>query len=171
MVLGTNTSGAPTHRLVITSSGNVGIGTVSPDRLLHAEVSDAGASAVAYAARFSHITSAAATAGFGTGYEVELEDGSGTNRVTAFHETILTEATATLWRARQAVRMADVAGTYECIRTEASGAAMIGFLGVAAAAKQAHIADLASSPGFEATATALNAILAALETYGLLATS
>ena len=148
-------------------AGNVGIGTTGPDRLLHSEVSDAGASAVAYAARFSHITSAAATTGFGTGWEIELEDGGGTNRLAAYQEITLTEATATQWRARQAVRMADVAGTYECLRTEASGAAMIGFLGVAAAARQAAITDAVGSP---AVVDPINAIIAVLEKFGLIAT-
>lgn len=162
--LGVGYSTLGTGKLSI--NGNVGIGTINPDRLLHPEVADAGTAAVAYAVRLSHITSAAATTGFGVGYEIELEDGGGTNRVAAYYETTLTEATATAWAARSAVRMADVAGTYECLRTEASGAAMIGFLGVAAAAKQAHIADVTGSHSTE-----INAILAALETYGLLATS
>ena len=160
-------STAGTSVMLIDSNGNVGIGTTGPDRLLHAEVADAATAAVAYAVRLSHITSAAATTDFGVGYEIELEDGGGTNRVVAYHETTLTEATATAWAARSAVRMADVAGTYECLRTEASGAAMIGFLGVAAAARQAAITDAVGSP---AVVDPINAIIAALETFGLIAT-
>lgn len=73
--------------------GGIGLGTASPDRLLHAESSDAVTNAVTYAQRLTHITSGTAAANFGTGTEHELENASGTNRVAATFETIWTVAT------------------------------------------------------------------------------
>lgn len=73
--------------------GNVGIGTTSPDRKLHAEVSDAVTNAVTYAQRLSHITSGTATTSFGTGIEYELENASGTNRVAGTEEFTWSDAT------------------------------------------------------------------------------
>lgn len=61
--------------------GTLGIGTASPDRLLHAEVSDAVTNAVTYAQRLTHISSGTVAEGFGVGLEFEAEDGGGTNRI------------------------------------------------------------------------------------------
>ena len=74
-------------------NSNVGIGTTSPDRLFHTEVSDAVTNAVTYTSRESHITSGTATTGFGVGKEWELENGSGTNRVAATEEITWSDAT------------------------------------------------------------------------------
>jgi hypothetical protein len=76
-----------------TITDKVGVGTASPDRLLHAEVSDAVTNATSYAARLSHITSGTAAASFGTGIEFELESAGGTNRVVSTIESILKTAT------------------------------------------------------------------------------
>lgn len=61
----------------------------------------------------------------------------------------------------------------ECIRWEAdSTAAKVGFLGAAAVARQAHIADPSGGATTDAEArTAINAILNVLENFGLVATS
>lgn len=72
--------------------GNVGIGTTSADRHLHAEASDAVTNAVTYAQRLTHITSGTATTGFGVGTEYELENASGTNRVAATGEVTWSDA-------------------------------------------------------------------------------
>lgn len=82
-----------TPTLVALASGIVGIGTTFPDRLLHEEVSDSGTNAVVYGQRHSHITSGAATTGFGIGEEYELENASGTNRVAATQEFSWSDAT------------------------------------------------------------------------------
>lgn len=74
-------------------AGSTGMGTNSPDRLLHSEVSDSGTNSVVFAERLTHITSGTATTGFGVGVEYELENGSNTNRVAATQE--ITWATAT----------------------------------------------------------------------------
>ncbi|HSE56635.1 MAG TPA: hypothetical protein VLB02_00935, partial [Candidatus Paceibacterota bacterium] len=76
-----------------TDSGTVGIGTISPDRLFHTELSDAGTNAIAYPARFTHITSGTATTGFGLGQEFEAENGSGTNRIVGSFDFPFTDAT------------------------------------------------------------------------------
>lgn len=65
----------------IVASQRIGVGTNDPDRLTHAEVSDAVISAVTFANRLSHITSGTAAAGFGVGQEFELEGADGTNLV------------------------------------------------------------------------------------------
>ena len=75
------------ERFSIKSTGNVGIGTTTPDRLLHEEVSDAVTNVVTYSQRHTHITSGTAAIGFGVGEEYELENASGTNRVASTLET------------------------------------------------------------------------------------
>ena len=72
--------------------GNVGIGTVTPDRLLHAEIADSATNSVTYAQRLGHVTSATAVAGFGTGIEFELEENDGSNRVAAIIEAKWSDA-------------------------------------------------------------------------------
>jgi len=74
------------------ASGNFGVG-VAPARKLHVESSDAVTNAVTYQQRLSHITSGTAAAGFGAGQEVELENASGTNRVSQTQETTFSDAT------------------------------------------------------------------------------
>jgi hypothetical protein len=75
------------------SSGSIGVGTNSPDRRFHTEVSDAITNAITYAERLSHITSGTAAIGFGTGIEYELENASGTNIVAATQEFTWSDAT------------------------------------------------------------------------------
>jgi hypothetical protein len=76
-----------------TNGGWLGLGTTSPDRQFHVEVSDAVTNAVTYSSRHSHITSGTAASGFGTGVEYELENASGTNRVAASQEFTWSDAT------------------------------------------------------------------------------
>jgi len=73
-------------------NNRVGIGTASPDRLLHPEIADATTNTVTYPMRISKITSGAATTGFGLGTEYELENASGTNRVAATEEITYSDA-------------------------------------------------------------------------------
>ena len=150
-------------------SGNVGIGTTSPDRLLHPEVSDAVTNAITYAQRLSHITSGTAAANFGVGLEMELEDDGGTNRVASYLETLWYDPATAAYKADVLLKAVDSAATREILRGRATGAAAaIGFLGASPVVRQAHIAN----PTDLATCiTAVTSILAALENYGLLATS
>jgi hypothetical protein len=66
-------------------TGNVGIATATPDRLLHEEVVGSATATVAFGQRHSHITSGTAAVGFGIGEEYELENASGTNRIAGTH--------------------------------------------------------------------------------------
>ncbi|MCF7843899.1 hypothetical protein K9M47_03300, partial [Candidatus Gracilibacteria bacterium] len=101
IVIGYNATGLGSNSVVLGNSsialtrlrGQVGIGTDTPDRLLHAEVSDAVTNAVTYAQRLSHITSGTVAASFGTGTEYELENASNTNRVAGTQEITWSDAT------------------------------------------------------------------------------
>jgi len=73
--------------------GNVGIGTTSPDRLFHSELSDAVTNAIVFPLRLTHTTSGTAAAGSGAGLEFEAESAGGTNRVAGTIENPYTTAT------------------------------------------------------------------------------
>ena len=160
-------SGASTY-MSITTTGNVGVGTVGPDRLTHAEISNAATNAITYVQRLSHITSGTAAAGFGVGTEFELEDDTGTNRVTGYIESLYNSAATASWKSDMVLKVTDSAGTREGLRMRASGTApMIGFLAAAPVAQQTgHAAptDLATALTFCA------AIRTALQNYGLITT-
>lgn len=76
-------------------------------------------------------------------------------------------------KSRAVFNIFSAGGAEEALRIESSGsAAMIGFLGADAVARQSHIADPSGGSTEDSQArTAINAILDALEAYGLLATS
>jgi hypothetical protein len=88
LIFGTTLDGTGTT----VSTGNIGVGTNSPDRRFHVEVSDAATNSITYAQRLSHITSNTAVAGFGTGLEFELEENDGTNRIAGILECFWTDA-------------------------------------------------------------------------------
>lgn len=77
------------------NGGNVGIGTNSPDRILHAEVDDASNAAVTQALRLTHTTSGTPVAGIGVGLEFEAETAASNNEVIARIEAVTTDVTAT----------------------------------------------------------------------------
>jgi hypothetical protein len=174
-----------TNLLTIKGSGNVGIGTTTPDRLLHAESADAVTNAVTYAQRLSHITSGTAAANFGVGTEFELEDANGTNRVAAYIEALWNDPATDAWKSDLLLKATDSGGTREIVRGRANGsAAAIGFLGATPAARIAHVADasVAYAAGdldseakiitaLNTTNGKINSILATLETFGFHATS
>jgi hypothetical protein len=86
-------TGANLVRMTIVAGGNIGIGTIDPDRLLHSEISGSATNTIGYPFRASHITSGTAAAGFGSGIEFEAESAGGTNRVSATIENPYTTAT------------------------------------------------------------------------------
>ena len=159
-----------TFRMVIDAGGEVGFGTSSPDRLVHAEVSDAVTNAVTYAQRLSHVTSGTAAGNFGTGIEFELEDAGGGNNIAGTLECDWATATAGSERGR--IRLFAGSGTskVEGFRCQAIGAAPgISFFAVGAVVQQNHIVD---ADGSLANVTSqFNTLLAALEGYGLLKSS
>ena len=88
-------AGNPASEVVRITNGNIGIGTVAPDRLLHAELADAGTTTVSNIARLTHISSGTPAAGFGAGLEFELETATAsTNALAASIEAAWTTATA-----------------------------------------------------------------------------
>ncbi|MFC1700007.1 hypothetical protein ACFL1I_08670, partial [Candidatus Omnitrophota bacterium] len=79
----------------IETDGNVGIGTVSPDRLLHPESSTALTNTVSYGQRLSHITSGVPANNIGIGIEFEQETAADNNEIGAIMEVVATDTTAT----------------------------------------------------------------------------
>jgi hypothetical protein len=80
-----------TDEIEITES-KLGIGTASPDRLLHVELDDATTNDVSYPLRLTHTTSGTPADDIGVGIEFEVEDASG-NTVCAAIEGKLTDVT------------------------------------------------------------------------------
>jgi hypothetical protein len=84
-----------TSIVIASVSGNVGIGTTSPDRRLHAELRDAVTNAVSNIGRLTHTTSGTPANGIGVGLEFEVETSTGNNEVGASIEAIASDTTAT----------------------------------------------------------------------------
>lgn len=90
--IGGDTNLDSTNLNIHLTTGYVGMGTVSPDRLHHVEVADAATNTIIYAQRLSHITSNTAVAGFGTGIEFELEENDGSNKVAGLIQCLWSDA-------------------------------------------------------------------------------
>ena len=71
----------------------VGIGTTSPDRLCHIELSDTTVSAVSYPLRLTHITTGTPAAGIGAGIEFEIHTAGSNYEVGATIEAVATDVT------------------------------------------------------------------------------
>ena len=173
MIFGTNSISNVGTTMYLSTSGNVGIGTTGPDRLLHAESVDAVTNAVTYAQRLSHITSGTAAAGFGTGVEFEIEDDAGTNRVAGYIESLWNSAATASYKGDLVLKAVDSGGTREGLRIRGSGTApLLGVLGATPVARIAHVADPSGGATVDAEArTAINAILTTLENFGFHATA
>lgn len=80
------------------SSGNVGIGTTTPDQLLHVEKASTNTNMVQQVVRITATTTAEPLAGFGAGLEFEIEtdpNSYGNQEVLAAIETIIEDTTLT----------------------------------------------------------------------------
>jgi hypothetical protein len=86
-------TGAAAVRLTIDSSGNISIGTSTPDRKFHVEQDDATTNAVSYVERLTHTSSGTPAIGIGAGLEFEVETAAATNKVGATVEAKATNVT------------------------------------------------------------------------------
>jgi len=116
------------NRFTITSTGNAGIGTNAPDRLLHSELSDAVTNAMVFPLRLTHITSGTAAAGSGAGMEFEAESAGGTNRVAGTIENPFTTATNAAEVSDLVFRTMRAGTLTESLRSLGNGTLQIGTL-------------------------------------------
>ena len=89
-------SSSRVDRVSITSGGLMGIGTISPDQLLHIELASSPA-VLNYPFRITNtgVSTLTGNVGFGVGFEYEAETSTdGTNKVIAASEAVFTDATA-----------------------------------------------------------------------------
>lgn len=77
------------------TNGFLGIGPSTIDRRLHVELDNATTNAVAFLQRLTKTTSGTAAAGLGVGVEFEIENGSGTNRISGTIQSIYNRVTDT----------------------------------------------------------------------------
>jgi len=109
-------------------AGLTGIGTTSPDRLLHPELSDAVTNAIVFPLRLTHITSGTAAAGSGAGLEFEAESAGGTNRVAGTIENPFTTATNAAEVSDLVFRTMRAGTLTESLRSLGNGTLQIGTL-------------------------------------------
>lgn len=150
----------------------VGIGTTSPGSLLHGLLTSAATNAVTNVLTIGHDTSGMAANGFGAGQLFALESSTTAAQSAARIQALWNDATHATRKADLVLTAYDTAER-EGLRIRGNGsAAAIGFLGAAPAARIAHVADPSGGATVDAEArSAINSILATLETFGFHATS
>jgi len=120
----------------------------------------------------THDTSGTAAAGFGAGLLFQLESSTTAGQSAARIQALWNDPTHATRKADLVLTAYDTAER-EGLRIRGAGSApAIGFLGATPAARIAHVADPAGGATVDAEArSAINSILATLETFGLHATS
>ncbi len=83
-----------TKVLIDPKSGKVGIGTMSPDRLLHAESATSLTNTVSYAERLTHTTSGTPAKNIGVGMEFEVETAASNNEILGAIACIASDTTS-----------------------------------------------------------------------------
>lgn len=121
-------------------AGDFGVGTITPDRLLHAEVSDAVTNTVTFAERLTHITSGAAAANFGVGLEFELEDDGGGMDVAGAIQTIWTSAAAGAEESSMQFLTTDVGDDGLAVRVTIDKDGRVG-VGITTPGEQLHVVN------------------------------
>lgn len=169
----TRTGGLFSIRAKISNSGNFGIGTESPSARLHVTIDDDITNAVTNVQILTHNSTGAPAAGFGAGLKFALESSTTADQDAARLVTLWNVATHASRSADLIAYASDYGGEREIWRGRASGTApQFAVLGATPVARQAHIADPSGGGTQDAEArTAINSILAALESFGFLATS
>jgi len=81
-----------TERMRIADTGYLGIGSTSPERKVHAEISGSGVDNITSMLRLSRLSTGTVIAGFGTGIEFELEENDGTERIAGIVECLWSDA-------------------------------------------------------------------------------
>lgn len=150
-------------RMHVANNGLVGIGTTSPDRLLHPEVSDAVTNAVTHALRLSHITSGVAAQYFGVGVEFELEDAGGGMDVASTINSYWSNPAAGSERGAISLRVRNADGTFSTGILVSGGATApsAGFFGTGQL-QQPHIVDAVTDAAYAAGAAPTKAEFDAL---------
>jgi hypothetical protein len=150
-------------------NGKVGIGTVAPGTQLTVYESTAQTNTVQNLFTLNHFSTATPVAGFGGGISLKLKSSVTADRDAAAIEWLWNVPTDAVRQGELILSAYDTAKR-RGVHIRASGTAPeLGFLEADPVPRQAHIAD-ASGGGGNIDAT-VNAILDALEAFGLVATS
>jgi hypothetical protein len=162
-----------THLFFVDASADaVGVGASAPGARFHVSQtsSDAGIRDIA---RITHNSTGTPGTGFGAAIALALEHDGAENIVAGRLAAAWASAAAGSYTGELVGLASDASGEREGWRVRATGSApAIGFLGATPAARKTHVADPSGGSTVDAEArTAINAILATLETFGLHATS
>lgn len=129
-------------RLLAASSTGVGLGIDAAAAQLHVVKIDAVTNAITNATIIGHNSSGTAAANFGSSLTGQIQDSTTADQTALEMQWLWATATHASRKARGIFNIWDTAAR-EALRIEASGsAAMIGFLGAAAAVQQAATVDL-----------------------------
>ena len=156
------------QRMGIESSGPYWVGVRRLDYTMQVTGVSGATNVIVTNFALSNRSTGTPAAGSGSRFLYELHSSTTTEVSAATIDAVWYEATHATRKADLVLSVYDTAER-EGLRIRGNGsAAAIGFLGAAPAARQSHIADATNAAD---VITRANAIIAALETFGLLATS